>query len=323
MSEFYDVGQERKGTRDIRILLLEVIEAVVFIGFSALVFRTVLFAPFAIPGYSMVGTLLPGDHVLANRIIYGIPTPLSGRHVVRFMHVKQNEVVVFRDPDLNDNYSIKRCVAVAGQTVYIENKKLFIDSVEFDYPETIEKGNDLVIDGRFSPRDNLSSFRIPAKGDTIHLDSLKIFELDYIANLIRQENPDKRLTKTADLMVNGKYANDLTFDDFRSDQRKPDGTLNFDAMNWLELKNVLNFLQAKDDSLKCAFRRTLYLDGKELKKYGVKTRPIFLMGDNWDESMDSRHTGYLSEERVIARATLIFWSKDGANFRFRRLFLFI
>ncbi|MBL8027545.1 MAG: signal peptidase I [Fibrobacteres bacterium] len=323
MSEFYDVGQERKGTRDIRILLLEIFETVVFIGLAAFVFRTFFFAPFGSPGFGMAGTLLPGEHVLANRIIYGLASPFTGEHIIRLKHVKRNEVVVFNDPVQDGKYAIKRCVAVGGQSVRIEEKRLYVDSVEFKLPEESERGAELIIDGRFSPRDNLAQFRIPAKGDTVYLDSLKIFELDYIANLIRQENPGKRLTSTADLMVNGKYANDLTFDDYRSEQRKPDGTLNFDAMNWIELNNVLNFLQAKDDSLKCSFRRTMYVDGKELKKYVVKTRAIFLMGDNWDESMDSRYTGYISEERVVARVSLIFWSKYGGNFRFRRLFLFI
>ncbi len=324
MSEFYDIGKEKKVSKDGRIALLELAESLVLVVMSVFIFRTLLFAPFSVTGYGMASTLIPGDNLLTARIIYGIPLPFTEKHIVRFKHVKQNEVVVYRDIFENNEYSIRRCVAVGGQNVLISNKKLMVDNEEFEFPETYEKGNELiVIDKRFSPRDNLESFRVPKKGDTVVFDSLKIFEIDYMSSLIRQENPDKRLSHTADLIVNGKYANDLTFDDYKSDLRKNDGTLNFDAMNWIDLTNVLNFLSAKDDSLACSFRRSIYLDGQEVKNYVVKTRPVFLMGDNWDESMDSRYRGYVSENSIVSMALFIYWSKDGSDFRFKRLFLLI
>jgi len=323
MSDFYDVGQEQKGVQDYRIFILEIVEYLAIVAAAAFIFRVFLYSPFAIPGYSMSATLLPGDRILANRFIYGPVVPFTHKRIFNLKSPAMGEVVVFRDPSAQDHYSVKRCIGTPGARVRIENKQVFVNNTALALPATAERGSGFLIDARYSPRDNMPEFTIPKKGDYVNLEQVGLFEFDSYASLVRQENPGTRISETADLTVNGKVDNTVDLSDFRSDKRRKDGTLNFDAMDWLQLKNVVNFLEARNDSLKYGFRRTLYMDGMKLREYTVKSDAYFLMGDNWDESMDGRYTGFVSESRIEARASFIFWSRIEGDVRWRRLLRFI
>jgi signal peptidase I len=233
------------------------------------------------------------------------------------------EVVVFRDPAGQDRYAVKRCIGLPGVRIKIVNKQVLVNNTPVAPPAAADRGGGFTIDGRYSPRDNMPEFSVPKKGDDVDLEQLGLFEFDFYASLIRQENPETRLSETADLTVGGKADNTVDLSDFQSEDRRKDGSLNFDAMNWLELRNVLNFLEARRDSLNYGFRRTLYKDGVKLRKYTVKSDAYFLMGDNWDESMDGRFTGFVSESRIEARVSFIFWSRGEDGIRWYRMLLFV
>ena len=54
------------------------IKKVIFLAvmiIAAFLVRTVVIAPYDVPTSSMEKTLLPGDHVLANKLAYGLTLP--------------------------------------------------------------------------------------------------------------------------------------------------------------------------------------------------------------------------------------------------------
>ena len=51
------------------------------------------------------------------------------------------------------------------------------------------------------------------------------------------------------------------------------------------------------------------IDGVVTTRYTVSQNYLFVLGDNNYESSDSRFWGFLPEQNVIGRATLIYWSK--------------
>lgn len=57
-------------------------------------------------------------------------------------------------------------------------------------------------------------------------------------------------------------------------------------------------------------RRSLTLDGKKLDYYVVQTPQYFMMGDNRDNSADSRYWGYVSLRNMRAKAFVIYFSFD-------------
>src|SRR5207249_7237079 len=84
---------------------------------------------FRIPTGSMEDTLLVGDFLFVNKLVYGseIDIGLAGHRLVyyRFPAIRQphrGDVIVFRYPDDPSRDFIKRCVAVEGQTIEIKNK---------------------------------------------------------------------------------------------------------------------------------------------------------------------------------------------------------
>jgi signal peptidase I len=96
---------------------------------------------FKIPSGSMRDTFIEGDHIFVNKFIYGfhIPFSRSEKRCMAFKNLSRGDIVVFRCPHealtpseigsgVKKDY-VKRCVAIAGDVVRIENKKLFVNGV--------------------------------------------------------------------------------------------------------------------------------------------------------------------------------------------------
>lgn len=67
---------------------------------------------------------------------------------------------------------------------------------------------------------------------------------------------------------------------------------------------------------KFEIRRTLLVDGKPISEYEVKTPQFFMMGDNRDNSADSRYWGYVSLRNIRAKAFVIYFSFENDDQKF-------
>lgn len=128
-----------------------------------LVIRTLAFQAFRIPTGSMEDTLLPGDFLFINKLAYGAALPFTDVRLPGYAQPKRGDIIVFRYPrDPKIDY-IKRCVALAGQTVEVRNKQLFIDGVSQNEPYVVHKDPLVGMergDQRFE-RDNFGPYRVP------------------------------------------------------------------------------------------------------------------------------------------------------------------
>jgi signal peptidase I len=88
---------------------------------------------FKIPSGSMEKTLLIGDHLFVNKLIYGVRVPFTDKRLFKIRDVRRGDVVVFRFP-VEDKESphygkdfIKRAVGLPGDTVEVRDKKVYIN----------------------------------------------------------------------------------------------------------------------------------------------------------------------------------------------------
>ena len=100
---------------------------------------------FVIPTRSMVGTLYEGDFLFVKKFSYGIPTPripwlevsvlpdFNGNgHLVEGQRPKRGDVVVFIPPHLEKTYYVKRTFAVGGDEVIFDEEGFYLRPYEGD-----------------------------------------------------------------------------------------------------------------------------------------------------------------------------------------------
>lgn len=133
----------------------------------ALFVRATLVQAYHIPSGSMEDTLFPGDFVLAEKLSFGayVPGRLPGTNtslpslrLPGFRSPRPGEIVIFENPDDTSVDLIKRCVAVAGQTVEVRDKELYVDGEPVLPPPGLKHSDGRVLPGN---RDNFGPYVVP------------------------------------------------------------------------------------------------------------------------------------------------------------------
>ncbi len=147
---------------------------------AVLLIRSFVVEAFMVPTGSMLDTILIGDFMLVNKFVYGVKLPFTDKTIVPISSPKRGDIIVFRfpvDPDVPEpdgRYSrifpswlpllpifwdnqahffhwyvprnfIKRCIAVAGDTVEYREKQLYVNGKQQNEPYVVHK------DGRMLP----------------------------------------------------------------------------------------------------------------------------------------------------------------------------
>ena len=122
-----------RGSRHPRIESAKVIVGTLAIF---LLIRTFLLEAFRIPSGSMIPTLLVGDWLFVNKLAYGPHVPGTRLNLPGYDEPTRGDVVVFISPPQRDQPAdstptlVKRCVAVAGDTIHMKNGMLHVNGAE-------------------------------------------------------------------------------------------------------------------------------------------------------------------------------------------------
>ncbi|RUM37720.1 MAG: signal peptidase I [Desulfobulbus sp.] len=138
----------------------ETAEAVIIALVLALFIRTFIVQAFKIPSGSMLPTLQIGDHILVNKFKYGVKMPFSGKVLVPISEPRPNDIVVFefpRDPKLD---YIKRVIAVAGDSVEMRDKKVYVNGQPFADKYGVYS-DPRILPASAGPRDNFGPVKVP------------------------------------------------------------------------------------------------------------------------------------------------------------------
>jgi signal peptidase I len=111
----------------------ETVHTLVYAVVLAILIRTFLFEPFNIPSGSMIPTLLVGDYLFVSKYSYGYSkhsfpfsaAPFDGR--ILESQPERGDVLVFKLPSDQKTDYIKRVIGLPGDTVRMQDGRLFIN----------------------------------------------------------------------------------------------------------------------------------------------------------------------------------------------------
>ena len=139
-----------------------IVETAVFVFFV----MTFMVQAFQIPTGSMEKTLLVGDFLLVNKFAYSRPVLPLEDLIIPGRPIRRGDILVFRYPgDLTKDY-VKRVIAVAGESLEIKDKSVYIngspipEDYKFHIDNRIIPRNDTYTSGDLQ-RDNFGPVMVP------------------------------------------------------------------------------------------------------------------------------------------------------------------
>lgn len=102
--------------------LLEWVKIIVSAALIAFVLNTFIIANSEVPSGSMENTIMTGDRVIGSRLAYLFDEPERG------------DIVIFRFPDNEKIYYVKRVIGLPGETVDIIDGQVYINDEPLDEP---------------------------------------------------------------------------------------------------------------------------------------------------------------------------------------------
>jgi signal peptidase I len=110
--------------------------------------RSFLVEAFKIPSGSMEGTLLVGDFLLVNKLVYGAEVPFTGKRLPAVQQPRYRDILVFQWPEDPTKNLVKRLVGLPGDTLAMEHGVLVRNGVaqQERYAIHTEPGSDPAAD---------------------------------------------------------------------------------------------------------------------------------------------------------------------------------
>ena len=235
--------------------------------------------------------------------------------------------------DKTDNY-VKRCVAIAGDTLQIINSILYINGK----PAYVAAGQATYYS--FSVKNNsvLSDADLKDAGIGLNMNEKQEAYNDFVptpngyrANLTKKElgllktipNVDtSSIQQEFSYGAGGLFPYDTNYFKWSVDNFGPlwvpkkGETIQLTPQNVAIYKRCIGFYEHNKFEQKDG---KYYINGKEATAYTFKMNYYWMMGDNRHKSQDSRFWGFVSEDRIVGKAWMIWMSWDSGP-RWKRLF---
>jgi len=235
--------------------------------------------------------------------------------------------IIVRPVDKRENF-IKRCVAIPGDTLQLKDAILYINGQPAYVPPHSSTFYSVQTKGQILDEETLQKdFNVETDperqqfgviGNGTYMIDLSADEAERMKKLPYVESVVKDV-KTYNPAV---FPNDTAHYKWSEDFYGPiwipkkDVTITLTPENIAFYRRIIvvyehNTLEEKDGKF--------IINGKETNQYTFKMNYYWMMGDNRHNSQDSRFWGYVPEDHVVGRASLIWFSWNGGP-RWSRIF---
>jgi len=285
---------------------------------------------YIVPTTSMERNILKGDMLVGSRFAYGmkvpqkiwvpftaisIPTFLPEYRFPAFKKVERGDVVVFEYPrDIVYKY-VKRCIGLPGDTISIQDREVYVNGNVSVLPDGGQflmdtyMSSDIIDDEIFlgvsGNKDQYPEITIPKKGDIFTLDESINWKL--LLPIILYEGNSVELIYQEQKF---NFTNDSPRDIFR---RTGDRSVFKDYVP-TEGATLIN---PWSPMFKKEYIKYLYINGKpitDIDSYTVQQDYFWMMGDNRDNSEDSRYWGFVPESHILGQPVITWFSINLDNY---------
>ncbi len=323
-------------------------EAFIVAFIVVLIVRTLFFDLFRIPTPSMEENLLVGDYLFVSKLHYGTRMPMSVgipftsiyvpgisfpyTRLGGFSEVQRGDPIVFNFPpkegpvDRKVHY-IKRVIGMPGESLAVRDKVVHVN----DRPLPLGQGMQQYwhvskSDPRYQiPRNRMAEIGISEVKPTQSATTIRILATPEAA---RQVHELSWVESVEPYVVRNSNYGDLMYPEGRG--YTPDNygpvhipakgeTVTLTDKNWPVYKPVIVRYEGQD--ARQMTDSTFAIEGERTTTYTFQQDYYFVMGDNRDNSEDSRFWGFVPMNHVVGKAIITYFSWDHQAFmpRFGRI----
>ena len=338
----------QRNTRNYRNMFIEGLRTVGFAFVFVLVLHIFLFQPFVVPTPSMAGTVLPGDHIIVSKLHYGPQTPrtlgipftdlyinnfeLPAVKLPGFSEITRGDVIVFHYPpeekpiDKRQPY-LKRVYGLPGDMLELRDKIIYVNDEPQEFPAEMRQYWRVV---KTDARVSLSGQRLSALGveEILPIDDQTVRIMasrDAIAEIqswpyIESVKPYISSFDVRSDRLLFPPAQEQTVDNYgpiwipKAGETRPLTDENWSLYGPIITRFERRPAQRTDDG-------AFLVDGMEVTQYTFAKDYYFMIGDNRDNSLDSRFWGFVPADHIMGKAVLTFfsWDKERARPRLDRV----